>query len=87
MPFEFDPLKSAANLAKHGIDFQQAQALWEDARLLEAPARTEGEQRFMAVGLIGQKHWSAIYVYRGDRVRIISVRRARSEEIEYYENK
>ncbi len=87
MLFEFDPLKSAANLAKHGIDFQQAQALWEDARLLEAPARTEGEQRFMAVGLIGQKHWSAIYVYRGDRVRIISVRRARSEEIEYYENK
>ncbi|AOG05635.1 BrnT family toxin [Bosea sp. RAC05] len=86
MPFEFDPLKSAANLAKHGIDFQQAQALWEDARLLEAPARTEGEPRFMAVGLIGQKHWSAIYVYRGDRVRIISVRRARSEEIEYYEN-
>lgn len=87
MPFEFDPLKSAANLAKHGIDFQQAQALWEDARLLEAPARTEGEPRFMAVGMIGQKHWSAIYVYRGDRVRIISVRRARSEEIEYYENK
>ncbi len=86
MPFEFDPLKSAANLAKHGIDFQQAQALWEDARLLEAPARTEGEPRFMAVGLIGQKHWSAIYVSRGDRVRIISVRRARSEEIEYYEN-
>ena len=86
MPFEFDPLKSAANLAKHGIDFQQAQALWEDARLLEAPARTEGEPRFMAVGLIGQKHWSAIYVYRGDRVRIISVRRARSEEIEYYED-
>ncbi|OYW61143.1 MAG: toxin [Bosea sp. 12-68-7] len=86
MPFEFDPLKSAANLAKHGIDFQQAQALWEDARLLEAPARTEGEPRFMAVGLIGQKHWSAIYVCRGDRVRIISVRRARSEEIEYYEN-
>lgn len=86
MPFEFDPLKSAANLAKHGIDFQQAQALWEDARLLEAPARTEGEPRFMAVGMIGQKHWSAIYVYRGDRVRIISVRRARSEEIDYYEN-
>lgn len=86
MPFEFDPLKSAANLAKHGIDFQQAQALWEDARLLEAPARTEGEPRFMAVGMIGLKHWSAIYVYRGDRVRIISVRRARSEEIEYYEN-
>lgn len=86
MPFEFDPLKSAANLAKHGIDFQQAQALWEDARLLEAPARTEGEPRFMAAGLIGQKHWSAIYVYRGDRARIISVRRARSEEIEYYEN-
>lgn len=86
MLFEFDPLKSAANLAKHGIDFQQAQALWEDERLLEAPARTEGEPRFMAVGLIGQKHWSAIYVYRGDRVRIISVRRARSEEIEYYEN-
>lgn len=85
MEFEFDPAKSAANAAKHGIDFEEAQALWGDPRLLEAPARTEEEPRFLVVGRIGDRVWAAVCVRRGAVVRIISVRRARREEVERYE--
>jgi uncharacterized protein len=83
--FEFDPEKSSANKAKHGIDFIEAQALWLDEALIEAPARTDDEPRFLVVGRIGVRHWSAIRVKRGQRTRIISVRRSRKEEIEAYE--
>ena len=86
MDFEFDPDKSATNLMKHGIDFLEAQALWEDADRLIVPARTQGEARYMLVGKMGQKHWSAIFTYRGESVRIISVRRARKEEVDAYES-
>lgn len=86
MDFEFDPDKSAANKAKHGIDFEEAQALWRDERLLEAPARIEDEPRFLAVGKIEGAHWSAIFTRRGEKIRIISVRRARKTEVEYYES-
>jgi uncharacterized DUF497 family protein len=85
MEFEYDAERSAANKAKHGIDFDEAQALWDDPRLLEAPARTDDEPRFLAVGRIGEKHWSAIFTLRGARLRLISVRRARKQEIEIYE--
>jgi uncharacterized DUF497 family protein len=85
MEFEYDAPKSAANKAKHGIDFEEAQALWSDPRLLEAPARTDDEPRFLAVGRIGEKHWSAVFTRRGERLRLISVRRARKQEIDYYE--
>ena len=86
MEFEFDPEKSAANESKHGIDFRDAQALWDDPLLLEAPARTEDEPRFIVIGRIGELHWSAVCTLRGERIRIISVRRARKEEVERYES-
>ena len=85
MEFEFDPNKSAANKDKHGIDFIEAQALWQDRRLLIVTARTEHERRFVATGMIRSKHWTAAYTMREGRIRIISVRRARKEEVEYYE--
>ena len=85
MQFEFDPGKSEQNKAKHGIDFVAAQALWEDVDLLEVPARAEDEPRFLMVGRIGRKHWSAVITYRDERIRIISVRRSREKEIELYE--
>lgn len=85
MDFEFDPDKSAANKDKHGIDFNEAQALWDDLRLLEAPARTVDEPRFIVIGRIGARHWSAVWTPRAGRIRIISVRRARREEIARYE--
>ena len=85
MIFEFDPSKSKINQKKHGIDFIEAQALWEDPDLLEIPARTTDEPRFLVIGKIELKHWSAVITYRGDNIRIISVRRARDEESEIYE--
>ena len=86
MQFEFDPVKSKNNKNKHGIDFIDAQGLWSDPDLLEIPAKTTDEQRFLVVGKIGEKHWSAIITYRNENIRIISVRRARNEEIELYES-
>lgn len=83
--FEFDLAKSDANLVKHGIGFVDAQALWGDPMLLEIPARTADEPRFLVIGLIEGKHWSAVITYRGVNIRLISVRRARTEEVALYE--
>jgi hypothetical protein len=85
MEFEFDEVKSRANKAKHGIDFVEAQALWHDPALVEVPARTEDEPRFLVVGMIAERHWSAVVTYRGQRARLISVRRSRVEEVAIYE--
>jgi uncharacterized DUF497 family protein len=87
MTFDYDPHKSAANLAKHGIDFMAAQALWEDEHYLEIPAKPMEEPRFLVIGKINDTLWSAVITYRGEQVRIISVRRSRDEERKLYENK
>jgi len=84
--FEYDQNKSEQNLAKHGIDFDAAQSLWDDPDLLEVPAKTTDETRFLVIGAINQKHWSAVITYRGKNIRIISVRRSRIEEVNYYES-
>jgi uncharacterized DUF497 family protein len=86
MEFQFDSDKSAANKAKHGIDFDEAQALWDDPRRLEIPARQTDEPRFLIVGEIGGKCWSAVVTYRNGSVRLISVRRSRDEEVRLYES-
>jgi uncharacterized DUF497 family protein len=65
MGFEFDPAKSDANQRKHGIDFLAAQALWRHPALLEIPARTTGEPRFLVIALLQGRHWSAVITYRG----------------------
>lgn len=74
------------NQKKHGIDFVEAQALWEDPDVLEIPANTMDEPRFLVIGKIAEKHWSGIITYRSDNMRIISVRSARDEEVELYES-
>jgi len=86
MEFEFDDKKSVSNKMKHGIDFKQAQKLWDDPDLIEIPVRTSDEPRFLVVGRIAGKYWSGIITYRGDKIRIISVRRARKEEVNIYES-
>jgi uncharacterized protein len=83
--FEFDSAKSRANSVKHGIDFDAAKALWDDPDMIEVPARTTDEPRYLVVGRIAGKHWSAVITYRGQRARIISVRRSRQEEVALYE--
>ncbi|WP_432822365.1 BrnT family toxin [Trichloromonas sp.] len=86
MRFEFDPNKSLSNFSKHGIDFDVAQNLWNDPDLLEIPAKTTDEPRYLVIGKIDGKHWSAIITYRDQTIRLISVRRSRTEEIGLYES-
>ena len=85
MQFEFDAEKSAGNLQKHGISFDDAVELWRDPQLIEIPARTQDEARFLVIARLGQTCWAAVITYRSENVRIISVRRARKEEVEIYE--
>ncbi len=84
--FEFDENKSQSNLEKHGIDFYAAQLLWNDSNLIEIPANTNDEPRYLVIGLINGKHWSGVITYRGTNIRIISVRRSRKMEINLYES-
>lgn len=86
MRFEFDPNKSLSNFSKHGIDFDVAQNLWNDPDLLEIPAKTTDEPRYLVIGKFDSKHWSAVITYRDNMIRIISVRRSRPEEIDLYES-
>ena len=79
MEFEFDPQKSEANKKKHGIDFYEAQTLWDDPHVIEIPVRTSDEPRFLIIGRISGKHWSGVITYRSGNIRIISVRRSRKE--------
>jgi hypothetical protein len=86
MEFEYDAKKNSSNKMKHGIDFKQAQKLWDDPDLIEIPVRTSDEPRFLVVGRIAGRCWSGVITYRGDKIRIISVRRARKEEVNIYES-
>lgn len=85
MEFEFDPAKSAMNKLKHGIDFEEAQALWADDNRFEIAGSFETEARSLVVGMIGAEYWTAIVTFRLSRIRLISVRRARDTEIACYE--
>jgi uncharacterized protein len=85
MEFEFDEAKSRVNKAKHGVDFIEAQAIWFDDGRVEIPARIEDETRSVVVGRIGDRLWSAVVTIREQRIRLISVRRSRPEEVAIYE--
>jgi uncharacterized DUF497 family protein len=86
MGCEYDPEKSAENKLKHGVDFEEAQVLWSDPALLEIPARVSDEPRWVVIGVMNGKHWSAVITRRSGNLRIISVRRSRDEEVEIYES-
>ena len=86
MEFEFNNKKSSSNKKKHGIDFYEAQKLWDDTDFIEIPAKISDEERLVLVGKISEKYWSAIITYRSENIRIISVRRSRKEEIDIYES-
>ena len=86
MDFEYDPDKSIENKRKHGIDFADARLLWADPGLVEIPARITDELRWLLIGKIGEKHWSAVIARRGEDIRLISVRRSRDEEVAIYES-
>jgi uncharacterized DUF497 family protein len=84
--FEFDANKGFSNLDKHGINFIDAQEFWADPDLLQVKAKSEGEQRYLVIGTIAEKYWSAVITYRDDIIRIISVRSSRKAEVLLYES-
>lgn len=86
MEFEFDPQKGDGNKIKHGIDFNEAQELWDDPDLVEIPVITCDEPRCLVIGKISGVYWSGVITYRGEKIRIISVRRSRKEEVDLYES-
>lgn len=86
MEFEFDQQKSESNKRKHGIDFIQAQSLWFDSNRVFIKAKTSDEKRFILIAKRKIKFWSAIYTIRNNKIRIISVRRSRKDEVTVYES-
>ena len=86
MKFQYDQRKSASNLKKHGINFDQAQLLWDDPDLVELAARSDDEPRSIAIARLNGQYWSAVFTYRDDEIRLISVRRSRRAEVELYES-
>ncbi|MDP2268657.1 MAG: BrnT family toxin [Deltaproteobacteria bacterium] len=86
MEFEFDQIKSNSNKEKHGIDFYEAQTLWNDPDLVEIPVNTSDEPRFLVIGIIAGRYWSGVVTYRSEKTRIISVRRSGKEEVDIYES-
>ena len=86
MEFEFDPAKSMSNLVKHGISFNDAKQMWKDPRAVIIKAKQVVEPRWIAIACIEGKHWSAVFTYRGERIRLISARRSKTKEIALYES-
>jgi uncharacterized DUF497 family protein len=85
MEFDYDPQKSQGNKLKHGLDFDEARALWDDERRLVIPAHFRDEERFAIIARLGETLWTAIFTRRGQTTRLISCRRARQEEAALYE--
>jgi len=86
MEFEFDHKKSKSNDQKHGIDFYEAQKLWNNTDFIEIPVKTSDESRFIVIGKISGKYWSGVITYHNEKIRIISVRQSRKEEVDIYES-
>ena len=86
--FEFDNAKSASNKDKHGIDFVEAQALWDDEGMVVFYSDDSfGEMRMAAIGRLFERNWTAIFTWRDNAIRLISVRRSRRNEEDFYESK
>ena len=85
MNFEWDPAKNRINLKKHGIDFQDAQTIWNGWLVTFQSTQSEhGEIRYLAIGLYQEREIAVVYTHRKDRIRLISARRARKNERETY---
>ena len=88
MQYEWDPAKNRANLAKHGVDFADAVAVFEDDLALTRPdTESHGESRFVTLGVdpFG-RHLVVVFTERGARIRIISARLATKQERTSYES-
>jgi uncharacterized DUF497 family protein len=92
MQFEWDPEKARRNLAKHGVDFEVAERVWDDPLHVVLPDRVEnGEQRWHAIGMVGPVVLLLVVhaypdVEDEDRIRIIGARKATRQERRLYEH-
>ena len=88
MKFEYDIKKSLSNKQKHGINFEEANLLWNDDKMVEIRTsyEDEDEERFIIIGKITVKMYAVVTTYRKENIRIISARRAIKKEIEIYES-
>jgi uncharacterized protein len=85
MAFEWDPDKNAANIAKRGIDFEDAVRIFEGPVLESSDERRDyGEVRTIAFGVVDGRELAVVYTMRGGRRRIISARRAHRRERKAY---
>lgn len=86
MKIEFDPDKDTANFEKHGVSLAFGMQVFADVDVLDLPTfrPEDDERRFKAIGMVGQRLWTAVYVERGDAIRLISVRRSNASEERSY---
>jgi len=83
--FEWDPEKNTANIAKHGVDFDDAIGIFEGPVLETRDERRDyGEERIIALGEVSTVELVVVYTPRGENRRIISARRANSHERKAY---
>ena len=84
MKFEWDPAKAKANIARHGVSFEAAQVVFADLQALELLDNSTEEERWRLLGRAAFDILLVVYTERGDRVRIISARKASKREQEVY---
>ena len=86
MIFEWDENKRQSNIEKHGLDFRDAPQLF-DENYVEAKARagSDGEERFLATGVVNENYVTVVYTERDGATRIISLRKARKNEQRRYQ--
>lgn len=85
MSYEFDPAKDESNFEKHGLSLADAEGFeWETAVVHEDTRRQYAERRFEAKGYVGERLHVMVYCLRADAVRVISLRKANSREVNDY---
>ncbi len=86
MQFDYDPAKRQINLEKHGVDFLALASVFEDLNRLEGldERRMSGEERWICLGRKGLRLYVVVYTMRGNRIRIISARKANDREQQKY---
>jgi uncharacterized DUF497 family protein len=87
MKFEWDDVKAGSNFKDHGVSFELAKTVFDDAFAIDRIDNREdyGEERFVIIGMAeGQTLLFVAYTERSERIRIISARRVTKDEQNYY---
>jgi uncharacterized protein len=83
--FEWDERKRRSNLAKHGLDFIDIDAVFDGPHVVVPSAYDGEEERFLAIGLLEGRCVTVVFTFRSESIRVISFRRARHEERQKYQ--